>query len=139
MDRRRLAIVIALSGVAFVVAATGHGRQLRTEREAHGYLQMDPTSGWPPSLHEIWQADRVSLGVGSAVAAVAGVGAAVATGAGVGVAVLAAALWAPTVGFAVAAAASVLRLQSVSWSAAALLIAALGGLAGAMALARRRR
>jgi len=139
MDRRRLAIVIALSGFAFVLAATGHGRQLRAEREAHGYLQMDPTSGWPQPLHEIWQADRVSLGVGSGVAAVAGVGAAMATGAGVGVAVLAAVLWAPTVGFAVAAAASVLRLQSVSSSAAALLFIALGGLVGAMALARRRR
>lgn len=139
MDRRRLALVIALSFVAFVVGATGHGRQLRAEREAHGYLQMDPTSGWPQPMHEIWQADRVGLGAGSAVAAVAGVGAAVATGAGVGVAVLAAVLWAPTVGFVVAAGASVLRLQSVSPSAAALLVVALGGLGGAMALARRRR
>jgi hypothetical protein len=139
MDRRRLAIVIALSCVAFALAATGHGRQLRAEREAHGYLQMDKTSGWPLPLHEIWQADRVSLGVGSAVAAVAGVGAAVTTGAGVGVAALAAVLWAPTVGFAVAVGASALRLQSVPWSAAALLIVALGGLVGAMGLARRRR
>jgi acyl carrier protein len=109
------------------------------EREAHGYLQMDPTSGWPQPLHEVWQADRVGLGVSSGVAAVAGVGAAVATGAGVGVAVLAAALWAPTIGFAVAAGASMLRLQSVSSSAAVLLVVALGGLVGAMALARRRR
>lgn len=112
-------------------------RQLRTEREAHGYLQMDPTNGWPQPLHESWQADRVSLGIGGAVAAVAGVGAAVATGAGVGVAMLAAVLWA--VGFGVAAGASMLRLQSVSVAAAALLFIAPGGLVGAMALTRRRR
>jgi len=102
-------------------------------------MQMDQERGWPQPLHEIWQADRVSLGAGSAVAAVAGVGAAVAMGAGVGMAALAALLWAPTIGFVVAAGASVLRAQAVSPSGAALLALAALCLAASMRLGLRRR
>lgn len=145
--RRRLVLVIALAFVAFLVASTGHGRQLRKEREAHGFLQMDPVQGWPAPMHEIWQADRASLQAGSAVAAVVGAGVALATGAGLGVAALAVLLWGPTLGFVVAAAMSVLRLRGFDAAAATaalpatlgLLGLALAGLAGSVLPALRRR
>lgn len=116
--RRRLALVIALAFAAFLLSATGHGRQLRKEREAHGFHQMDPVQGWPSTMHEIWQLDRARLGAGSAVAAVVGGGAALATGAGLGMAALAMLLWAPTVGFCVAGALSLLRLHGLDATAA---------------------
>jgi len=108
--RRRLVLVVALAFVAFLIGSKGHGRQLRKEREGHGFLQMDPAQGWPPALHEIWQLDRAQLGVSTAVAAVVGAGAAVATGAGLWMAVLALLLWAPTVGFLACGVFSLLRL-----------------------------
>jgi hypothetical protein len=119
---------------------------LRKEREAHGYLQMDPSQGWPAPMHEIWQADRARLGAGTAVAAVVGAGAALATGAGVGVAVLAVALWAPAVGFLIAALFSLLRLQAFDAAAATaslpglvlFFVVACVGLAGSLILSRRR-
>jgi hypothetical protein len=146
-SRWRLVLVIALAFVAFVLAATGHGRQLRKEREAHGYLQMDPVQGWPPAMHGIWQLDRARLGAGTAVAAVLGAGAALATGAGLGMAALAVLLWAPTLGFFVAGALSLVRLWAhdataamATLPAAALLFGlALIALVGSLVLGRVRR
>lgn len=144
--RLRLTLVIVLAFFAFVVAATGHGRQLRQEREAHGCLQMDPVQGWPSPMHEIWQADRARLGAGTVVAAVAGAGAVLATGGGAGMAALAVALWAPTVGFFIAAVFSLLRLRGHDAAAAAavmpglvlVFVIAFIGLAASFVLARRR-
>ncbi len=116
--RRRVVVAIALACVAFVIAGTGHGRQLRREREAHGYLQMDPEQGWPQPLHEIWRQDQAGLKVGSAVAAVVVAGGAVAAGGGVGMGVLGLLLWGPALGFFVAALMSVARLRAFDAAAA---------------------
>lgn len=139
MPSRRILLVVVLASVAFVVAATGHGRQLRAERESHGFHQMDPQSGWPEPLHVIWRADRTALQVGTIAAAVVGVGAAVATGGGLKGALLALLLWAPTLGFAIAAGASVLRGPATSPSGIALvLLALLGVVASALVKSRKQ-
>ena len=70
-------------------------------------------------MHEIWPLDRARLGAGTAAAAVLGVVAAVATGAGLGTAAMAVLLWAPTMGFLIAAAFSLLRLHGHDAAAAA--------------------
>ena len=118
-NRRRLALVVTLAFVGFLVASTGHGRQLRKEREGHGFLQMDPAQGWPPALHEVWQLDRADLRVSTAVAAVVGTVTAVATGGGLWMALLAVLLWAPTVGFFACGVFSLLRLWGHDATAAA--------------------
>lgn len=136
MSLRRILVVAAIAFVAFVVSATGHGRQLRAERESHGFHQMDPQSGWPEPLHVIWRADRTTLQVGTVAAAVVGVGAAVATGGGLKGALLALLLWAPTLGFAIAGAASVLRGPAISPSGIALVLVAIAGLLASAKVAR---
>lgn len=50
--------ILALSFGLFLLAAKAHGRELRLERVAHGFEEVD-FRALPPGVQAIWQAERV--------------------------------------------------------------------------------
>jgi hypothetical protein len=55
----RTLVLIGASGVAFLLAAKAHGRQLRLERELAGYHRVIFGGANPPFVEALWRADRV--------------------------------------------------------------------------------
>ncbi|MGQ0535313.1 MAG: hypothetical protein ACT4PT_04500 [Methanobacteriota archaeon] len=51
---------VATGAALFLAAAKAHGRQLRVERELHGYLEIDFRGGSnPPWVEALWRRDRI--------------------------------------------------------------------------------
>ncbi|WP_224372525.1 hypothetical protein [Hyalangium versicolor] len=55
----RTIVLLAVSGVTFLLAAKAHGRQLRLERELEGYHRVVFGGSNPPFVEALWRADRV--------------------------------------------------------------------------------
>lgn len=58
MDVPAVALVVGTLGLV-LVAAKAHGRQVRVEREAHGYHDVEFGGANPPFVEALWRKDRL--------------------------------------------------------------------------------
>jgi hypothetical protein len=139
----RTLLLVALSALMFLAAAKTHGRQLRLERERHGYFQIRFGGVNPPFVEALWRSERIRFGLATAILTLGLLLALFFSGAlhGLGTVALSGFLWAPSLAFLFCSALSAVRLLSPGREAAGLDFGGIGwwtatlGLAAGTALA----
>ena len=103
-------IIVVASVAIFLITAKIHGRELRLEREAKGYMQVVfGGSGNPPEVEQLWAAERTRFWSITAGLGVVALALGLALGAGKLITIAAIVSWAPSLAFLIGAALSAMR------------------------------